>query len=675
MKVVPEVDLTLSFEGIDTRNDIPGYPSAVASKINAICRDLVLGYEDVYGGARFLSDPPSTPNTYCRYYFVVVAPGWQTDDNLLGYLDWLRYKGDSVEIHVPDPATDKVGDIKGEILDWCGLCPEGSDLYVLLVGDAPDHEFGSEIKYPNPKYPDTDVENCGYKKIATYGHWPAYIGGHVVGTTWSDYYYCLITGNPPDPIPDIAVGRWCSQSSEDLFNIIVKSQNYERDVSDDWVMEEMMFIGAIDKSIINDDFWFYKEELLTTLKQQPWWGENGYGLICHEIPYDKAGRATARNNIVDILNNNGGVSVVNFFCHGTPYTWDGKDETSGPFGYDVEGFLFDNDNIYTLLENNSYPPLVFNICCLTGGVTNPANTNYHESMVEAWTNDEHGAVGAWGASRQAQGNQAYKMDQCLFGGLYDPVDGGGLLDVGYAINHAKLQMLIDNNYDNVALQDARSFYWIGDPGLDVWRGHAEDAYIVSGTGVPWYLYFRVLKSSDNVPVEGAQVCAYDDANYHRIDSTDADGWVVFPIPQSPPFIDMYNLRITATNQKGPICIKPTNFFFPFFEESEGIEENEVDIVYWNLGSILPNPFNSYTTISFSVAGKLNSSEVQKVELSIFDVTGRQINVLASAEMFPGSYKITWNGKDGRGTRCPPGVYFAKMYNKEFLDTKRLVLIR
>jgi len=113
-----------------------------------------------------------------------------------------------------------------------------------------------------------------------------------------------------------------------------------------------------------------------------------------------------------------------------------------------------------------------------------------------------------------------------------------------------------------------------------------------------------------------------------------------------------------------------------YTTSAGIgEEGFIQPPKSTIESILPNPFKSSTTIFYSVAGRLGSKENQYVELSIFDVTGRQVKALVSNKQSPAHYEIIWNGKDDKGLRCASGVYFIKMQSNEFDANERLVLLR
>jgi hypothetical protein len=66
----------------------------------------------------------------------------------------------------------------------------------------------------------------------------------------------------------------------------------------------------------------------------------------------------------------------------------------------------------------------------------------------------------------------------------------------------------------------------------------------------------------------------------------------------------------------------------------------------------PNPFGQQTQIDFAV------STAGRVELRIYDVSGRQIRALVQGRSFEvGTYAVTWDGRRDDGARAPAGVYF------------------
>ena len=83
----------------------------------------------------------------------------------------------------------------------------------------------------------------------------------------------------------------------------------------------------------------------------------------------------------------------------------------------------------------------------------------------------------------------------------------------------------------------------------------------------------------------------------------------------------------------------------------------------------PNPFNPVTTIAFTLAG--NST----VELSVFDVRGRQVRVLVKGEFAAGPHRVVWRGDDDSGRELASGVYFSKLTVNGTTRTQKMTLVR
>ncbi len=83
----------------------------------------------------------------------------------------------------------------------------------------------------------------------------------------------------------------------------------------------------------------------------------------------------------------------------------------------------------------------------------------------------------------------------------------------------------------------------------------------------------------------------------------------------------------------------------------------------------PNPFNPITTIRFSLP--VNSV----VTLTVYDVTGREIQTLVSGMMVSGNHEVQWNGRSNAGTPVASGVYLYRMEAGNQLITRRMVLLK
>jgi flagellar hook assembly protein FlgD len=92
-------------------------------------------------------------------------------------------------------------------------------------------------------------------------------------------------------------------------------------------------------------------------------------------------------------------------------------------------------------------------------------------------------------------------------------------------------------------------------------------------------------------------------------------------------------------------------------------------VSYNLYQNYPNPFNPKTTISYQLPA------VSDVNLVIFDIAGRRINQWSYSNQQAGAYDITWNGKDQSGKTVPSGVYIYRMMAGEFVESKKMVLLK
>jgi hypothetical protein len=90
---------------------------------------------------------------------------------------------------------------------------------------------------------------------------------------------------------------------------------------------------------------------------------------------------------------------------------------------------------------------------------------------------------------------------------------------------------------------------------------------------------------------------------------------------------------------------------------------------YELGQNYPNPFNPTTNIAFSIASATS------VSLKIYDVTGRLVRVLLDERREAGRYGVVWDGFDARGSAVASGVYFYRLSTREFVETRKMVLLR
>jgi hypothetical protein len=84
----------------------------------------------------------------------------------------------------------------------------------------------------------------------------------------------------------------------------------------------------------------------------------------------------------------------------------------------------------------------------------------------------------------------------------------------------------------------------------------------------------------------------------------------------------------------------------------------------------PNPFNPTTTINYSV------SKAQNVTLTIYNTVGQEVNTLVNQNQNPGSYSVTWNGRDFHSKQVMSGVYFYQLrVGSEVVQTRKMLLVK
>ena len=83
----------------------------------------------------------------------------------------------------------------------------------------------------------------------------------------------------------------------------------------------------------------------------------------------------------------------------------------------------------------------------------------------------------------------------------------------------------------------------------------------------------------------------------------------------------------------------------------------------------PNPFNPQTTIDYQIP------EAGHVTIDIFDLTGQKIRSLINQNINAGYHSVVWDGNDGSGNPISSGVYLYRILTDEFVNTRKMILMR
>ncbi len=180
-------------------------------------------------------------------------------------------------------------------------------------------------------------------------------------------------------------------------------------------------------------------------------------------------------------------------------------------------------------------------------------------------------------------------------------------------------------------------------------------YLASGVALDWddasesdFQYHRVYRGSSPDFVPSAATLVHETANSTWIDPT-ANPWG-------------YHYKITTLDHSG--------------NESEAVSPAGVTDVQDGtvptrtaLMGAMPNPFNPSTKLSFDMVAAGHA------RLKVFDTAGRLVATLVDERRDAGSHDVIWDGRDNAGRISSAGVYLYRLEVGDFIETKRMTLVK
>jgi hypothetical protein len=86
-------------------------------------------------------------------------------------------------------------------------------------------------------------------------------------------------------------------------------------------------------------------------------------------------------------------------------------------------------------------------------------------------------------------------------------------------------------------------------------------------------------------------------------------------------------------------------------------------------SAQPNPSRDFTRLCFDLA------EASRVEVEIFDISGRCVGEIASGYFAAGGHRLGWDGRDREGHDLSAGIYIACLRTSREIAVRKIVLTR
>ena len=90
---------------------------------------------------------------------------------------------------------------------------------------------------------------------------------------------------------------------------------------------------------------------------------------------------------------------------------------------------------------------------------------------------------------------------------------------------------------------------------------------------------------------------------------------------------------------------------------------------FGLNQNYPNPFNSGTVIRYALP------ESEETTLSVYNASGQKVADLVSGPRQAGAHTVHWDGKRDQGAGLATGVYFYRLQAGEYVEKRKLLLLR
>ena len=157
------------------------------------------------------------------------------------------------------------------------------------------------------------------------------------------------------------------------------------------------------------------------------------------------------------------------------------------------------------------------------------------------------------------------------------------------------------------------------------------------------------------PTNLIEVAQYD--TYPLNDNPNYRGcWGAYPFTQ--------NGMVFASDMEGYLTV------LQFTETNTSVFEGEPEQIPNKvvLHQNYPNPFNPVTTLRYDLP------ENSFVNVTIYDMLGREVITLVNGEQASGYYQIVWDGTDNYGEKVSASVYLYRIQASDFVQTKKMVLL-
>ncbi len=131
----------------------------------------------------------------------------------------------------------------------------------------------------------------------------------------------------------------------------------------------------------------------------------------------------------------------------------------------------------------------------------------------------------------------------------------------------------------------------------------------------------------------------------------------------------YYWNVLAGHTACPTDASPLVSVYEALKEIVSVEDDFEQPTAFSLRGNYPNPFNPVTNIQYVLHTDMH------VEIRIYDVLGRGVKTLLNAQQTAGEQIVQWDSRNDLGIPVAAGVYLYQIQAGEFVQTKKMVLLK
>jgi aminopeptidase N len=129
-----------------------------------------------------------------------------------------------------------------------------------------------------------------------------------------------------------------------------------------------------------------------------------------------------------------------------------------------------------------------------------------------------------------------------------------------------------------------------------------------------------------------------------------------------------------------LVFDPENWILKEVSVVLSAESDEQKPLEFTLYQNYPNPFNPSTKIKYTIPSSdsplLGGKRGELITLKVFDILGREVAVLVNEEKAPGVYEVEYTPLNTHhNVSLPGGVYFYQIKVEDYIQTKKMILLR